>query len=381
MTVFKEHLNKKFIENIVPPQKGRDYYYDLAERGLLLDVTSSGSKVFYLYKKSNGRPVRVRLGDSRDINIYEARKLANEKRALLNSGTNPNIEKKKFRQEATLGELCKEYMERYAKRNKRTWAQDEQLIHLFLTKWQYVKISEITKIQVQKLHEQISDEHGKYQANRLLSCLKTIYNRAIEWGWHGTNPAVGIKKNREIKRDRFLQKSELRQFFDALQKEPNINARNLILLALFTGQRKSNVMAIRWDEIDFDTGIWRIPQTKNGDPLNVALVDEAKEILYKTPHISEWVFPAKSKTGHIVEIGKVWRNLLKRADIQDLRFHDLRRTFASYQAILGSSLPIIGSSLGHKSSVSTQIYARLSTDPVHDSAQRAVSYIKELADK
>lgn len=115
--------------------------------------------------------------------------------------------------------------------------------------------------------------------------------------------------------------------------------------------------------------------TKKGESLTCPLTDKAIELLkqMKETAISDWVFPSKtSATGHFVEPKKAWKNLLKRAGIEDLRIHDLRRTLGSYQAINGSSLQIIGRSLGHKTIQATQIYARLINEPIRNSTNGAI---------
>ncbi len=122
---------------------------------------------------------------------------------------------------------------------------------------------------------------------------------------------------------------------------------------------------MRWEQVSFERATWRIPDTKNGDPLTVPLVPEAVEILNaRGPQATGWVFPAESKVGHMTPPKKRWRALLQRAEIDDLRVHDLRRSLGSWQAITGASLTIIGKSLGHKSVEATKIYAHLDVDPV-----------------
>jgi integrase len=146
------------------------------------------------------------------------------------------------------------------------------------------------------------------------------------------------------------------------------------MLSLLTGGRKSNVLAMRWDEISFGRAEWRIPETKNGDPLTVALSMQAIEILNdrRAKTNSEWVFPSDgSASGHLADPKKAWQRILARAEIKDLRIHDLRRSLGSWQASTGASGYVIGKSLGHKSQQATQIYARLNLDPVRESVERA----------
>src|SRR5206468_2344003 len=149
--------------------------------------------------------------------------------------------------------------------------------------------------------------------------------RAIEWGYAGSNPTAGIRPFREEKRDRFIQAEELPKFFEALRDDSSTDFQHFVLLALLTGARRTNVMAMRWEEISFDRATWRIPTTKNGDPVMVPLVDEALTLLRaRSPQPQGFVFPALSRSGHISPPKKRWQALVARAGVSDLRIHDLR---------------------------------------------------------
>ena len=154
-------------------------------------------------------------------------------------------------------------MERYSKLHKKTWKYDERDIPRFLGQWFHRKLSSITKQEIQTLHEKIRVENGLYQANRLLARIHVLYNKAIEWGWEGINPAQGVKKFKEKSRDRFLHPDELPRFFEALAEEQNDTIRDYVYVSLFTGARKSNVLEMRWKEINFERREWAVPETKN----------------------------------------------------------------------------------------------------------------------
>jgi integrase len=138
---------------------------------------------------------------------------------------------------------------------------------------------------------------------------------------------------------------------------------------------------MRWEDIDFSINEWRIPDTKNGEPVRIPLIGEALEILSDRSWLKDssipWVFPGHGKSGCLVSPQKAWKKILDRAGLKNLRIHDLRRTLASYQAIAGTSLLIIGKSLGHKSPQSTAIYARLSNDPVRASMESALDFYRK----
>ena len=374
----KFNFIKKKLEALPIPEKGYKTYSDTTEKGLKIYVTSKGTKTFFVRKMVNNRDERIIIGDFPTLSIENARSKAQAIKLQIIDNINPNEEKSKIRKEITLGELFNQFMERYSKKLKKSWQYDEREIPKFLGMWFNRRISDITKMQIQKLHEDIGEKNGLYQANRTLERLKSMYNRAIEWGWDGINPCNGIKKNKEEKRDRFIHPEEFQRFFEALYNEPSEVARNYILMSLFTGARKANVLAMRWDEIDFILGIWRIPDTKNGEPVNLPLVNAAIELLNCIERKNEWVFPSPIlKNNHLQDPKKAWKRILTEAGISNLRIHDIRRTLGSYQAIMGTSLNIIGKSLGHKSQASTQIYARLTTDPVRKSMEDATNKMLE----
>ncbi|MDF3048259.1 MAG: site-specific integrase [Candidatus Midichloriaceae bacterium] len=375
------NFTKGSISSLPVPEKGRSYYKDTKEKGLSLYITSTGLVTFFIRKRVHGKDERIILGNFPEMSVENARKNALKAKALVAEGENPNEEKKRVKLEITFAEMFNQFMERYSKPFKRSWKYDEREVNKFLSHWFLRKASQISKQEIQRLHEQICTQNGLYQANRILERIKAIYNKSIEWGWEGINPANGIKKFKEKSRDRFLQADELPKFFRSLAAEENAIARDYVLLSLLTGARKGNVLSMRWNEISFENKTWRIPETKNGDSLTIPLMGEAMEILKNRRNEnkassfkdSEFVFPGIGKDGHLADPKKAWRRILKRAGIKDARIHDLRRTLGSWQAATGATTAIIGKSLGHKSQQATAIYERLNIDPIRGSMEKATS--------
>jgi integrase len=334
-----------------------------------------------VYRKINGKPERITLGRYPDLSIEQARHKAMEINVAIAQGRNPNDKRRLEQAEITLGNLFHEYMERYAKLHKKTWKIDEARFKSHLAPWDNKRLSQVTKADIQKLHADMGRNH-KVEANRLLALVSIMFNKAIEFGlWDKLNPVSGIKKFREKSRDRFLQSEELPRFFTALAEEPNETIRDYILMAILTGARRSNLLAMKWEEISWERFEWRIPTTKNEDPQTVTLSEEAVAILKrrKTAASNQYVFPGSGQTGHLVEPKKGWLRILNDAGIENLRIHDLRRTLGSWQAKTGASLTIIGKSLNHKSLQATAIYARLDLDPVRESVEKATDAILTAA--
>jgi len=373
----------KRLRDLPTPEKGRAYVYDARMPGLCLCVSAAGSKILYFYKWAAGRPLRIRLGKLGELSIDAARKAAAGFTAELARGKDLAEERRARRQSPTFQDLFDHWIA-HAKERKKTWPEDERMYKKFIKgAWATRRLSSIKQRDVQAMHSQVGNSSGKYQANRVLGMVKAMFNRAWEIGWKGENPADRITKFREEDRDRFLQPEELRTFFQALAEEPNQTARDCILMLLWTGARRGDVQAMRWDAVNLDLGYWRIPSTKSGEPVVVPLVEPALRILNNRLAASDdspWVFPAHSKSGHIMEPKSVWKRVLERAGLRDLRLHDLRRTLGSWQALGGASLPVIAKSLGHKQVRTTEVYARLQLDPVRASMERATQAMYEAGD-
>ncbi|HOY71400.1 MAG TPA: site-specific integrase [Methylotenera sp.] len=375
------NFTKAFIENIAPPSTGRAEYHDSKVPGLRLRVTQNGIKTFCVFKRvKGGNAQRLTLGRYPSLSIEQARKMAAEKLLEIASGVNPAEIKRAQKAVITFDDLFKTYFTRHAKLRKKTADEDEQRYQQYLADTiGRTKIDVINKQSISALHNTITVNGHPAVANRVLALISTVFGRGVEWGIVNVNPCIGIRRNRELSRDRFLQNDELPRFIEALNLETNITARDFFWISMFTGARRSNVLSMKWSEVNLDEGVWRIPETKNGTPQNVPLtVDAIKRLHERKKHANkdaEYVFPGEGATGHLVEPFKAWKRILSRAGLKDLRIHDLRRTLGSWQAKTGASLSIIGKSLNHKSTQTTAIYARLDMDPVRQSVELATRAI------
>jgi len=379
----REEVNftKANLEHLVPPDTGRRYVYDEKEAGLLVQITSNGRKTFQLYKKHQGRPIRVTIGTYPDLTVEQARKRAREIKVELAHGGNPNDTLKQQREEMTFAGLFDVYLERHAKPRKRTWKEDVVYFNKHLVDLGRKRLSKIVKSDVAAIHARIGKDRPTH-ANRVLALVSSIIGRGIEYGlYEKSNPCTGIRRFPEKTRDRFLSGDELARFFKALEQEPNTTARDFFLVALLTGARRANVLSMRWGDLDLKGQTWRIQMTKNGTPQTVPLVGPVLEILQdrRKNTSSFFVFPGRGVTGHLVEPKKAWARICAAAGIKGARIHDLRRTMGSWQAKTGASLPIIGKSLNHQCASTTSIYARLDIDPVRSAMETAAEAMLEAA--
>lgn len=378
----KMNFTKTVIAAISPAGKIA-YYYDAKQAGLMLMVSPAGAKTYYLQRRIAGQFERIKLGKFETMTVEQARTAAAKLNGAIAAGANPAEAKRVARAEPTFGDVLTRFLQE-KRSNKgrplgeRTKSEYQRIATRYLGALLSRRMSEVRSEVAKAVHRKIASDADSNKARALLS---TVFNFAADEGIADLpNPASGISLRHVESRDRWLQHDELPQFFAALESSP---LRDFFLLALLTGARRSNLQAMRWQDVDLDSAVWHIPLTKNGTPQNVILAPEAvtilRERLETRTHGETFVFPGDGKTGHLVEPKTAWAGLLKRAGIENLRIHDLRRTLGSWQARQGASLVIIGKSLNHKTQQATAIYARLDLDPVRQSVNNATAAMLKAA--
>ncbi|MBU2763453.1 tyrosine-type recombinase/integrase [Acidithiobacillus caldus] len=381
----KINFTKTALLALEPLPGKRRRVYDEKQKGLVVYVSPSGSKVFYCLKKVDGKVEEIRIGDVATVTIETARAQAAKIINDIAAGANPAEQRRRKRAEMTFAQLFAEWVKEARARGKRSVANDERNYRLHLEGLAKRKLSEIQRQHVRALHQKIGKDSGIYAANRVLALVRAVFNFGIkELDLSLSNPAAGIKMHREESRDRRLHADELPKFFEALAEEENVDIRDYVLLSLLTGGRRSNVLSMRWDEISLERGTWRIPSSKAkaGEAIEVPLSTAAQEILRSRASangMQGFVFPGPGRAGHLVEPRKGWERILKRAGIEDLRLHDLRRSLASFQIDAGVSLAVIGKGLGHQSQATTAVYARLAQEPVRDAMEKGAAAILAAA--
>jgi integrase len=384
----KLNFTKRALEDLqVPRGADRLIVFDSHTAGLGFVVFASGVRSFFHRRRVRGVAERTTLGRFADLTIEQARGEASRLNAEISewkrSGYQGESPFEKRPEAATFSELVERYIERHVQRHashpERAVQEVRWAVDKHLASWKNAKLSEIARADVVQVHEKIGKKH-KTAANRLVQLVRRLYSWSASPDvslYRGENPARHIKLFHESRRTRFLKPAEMPLLFTALRKEPNAALRDYVTLALWTGARRGDLLSMRWQDLSLDDNRWEIPHPKNRSPYVVPLTPEAVKILkdrWKRSTGSEWVFPSKyGQTGHITDFKRGWKALLKRASLadKDLRQHDLRRTLGSYQAAGGTSLGIIGKSLGHKSLAATAIYAQLDLDPVRESVLSA----------
>jgi integrase len=213
----------------------------------------------------------------------------------------------------------------------------------------------------------------------MLALLSSAFNLAVRWGWRADNPAKGIERFHEDRRERFLSGEELNRLVDALNDHPNRRSANAVRLLLLTGARRGEVLGATWDHFDLGAGLWTKPSahTKQKRAHRVPLSAPALALLVAmraetdaTGHRSPYLFPGDAPGKPLGDIKNFWKSVCMRAGVEGVRLHDMRHQYASMLASAGLSLPIIGRLLGHTQAATTARYAHLFDDPLRAATER-----------
>ena len=185
-----------------------------------------------------------------------------------------------------------------------------------------------------------------------------------------------VSKFKLRKRERYLSAAELSRLGDVLSEAERIRTEQpsvitAVRLLLLTGCRLSEILSLRWTQVDFDYACLRLADSKTGAK-EVHLNAPALEILAKFERVdaNPYVIAGAKPGAHLVNLRRPWLRLRKRADLNDVRIHDLRHSFASVAVGLGEGLPIVGKLLGHTQYRTTQRYAHISVDPAKAATER-----------
>ena len=343
-------------------------YHDTEARGLTLRVTPNGVKTWTVMYRHRGKLRRLTLGDADAIPLADARDRARDAVRDASKGADPATEKKQAKQAKTIGDLAAEYIERHAKRKKRSWREDNRILRAeVLPEWKNRAIKDIKRRDVRLLVEGIADRGAPIMANRTAALLSKVFRFALDDELIEASPAVKISRpGAEQKRDRVLSDAELRALWavwDGLSPEMAASFR----LRLLTAQRGGEVAAMRWKDVDIESGWWTVPATaaKNKLAHRVPLSASALAIVKAL-----WATAAKDAV-YVLAGARGKRQQSEAAatfGVLDFRGHDLRRTAASLMTGGGISRLVVGKILNHVEKDITAVYDRHGYDAEKQSA-------------
>ena len=364
------------------PESGQIEYWDGKTPGFGLRVSQGGKKAWVLLYRHQGRLRRLTLGTYPILGVADARDMAKARLAEVQQGNDPATTKRDRRESDTFAALSDRYLTEYARMNKRASSvhEDEKMLRReLLPVWGARKAGDITRRDVIALVDGIAARGAAIAANRTLALASKIFNFAVAKEVVEMSPAYRVPKpGREHARTRTLRDEEVSAVWQALEDEPRDIAA-LFKVLLLTGQRRGEVVGMRWDELDLDAGWWELPaaRSKNGRLHRIPLVGQAYSILREMEERrgdSVFVFPGRYGRGVIVNFAKPLARIIKRAELTAFSVHDLRRTCATGMAKAGVSPAIISKVLNHltantgASRITEVHYAKYSYDAEKEAA-------------
>ncbi len=403
MSCDRINFTRKTLESLPIPTQGRSIVYDAGGResvaGLVLQITSAGTRSFQVYKKAGGKPTRVTLGRYPDLTIEQARKAAKQAIAKLAMGTNPNVEKRIEKIKAvTLREAIEQYI--LARGLKVTTIDDlHRAFHQVIPDWQDKPLNRITPAMVEKRHRDHA-ARSMARANLAMRYLRAVFNFAMaKYKDDGGDPLIAhnpVKIISELKawhrvdrRRTYIQPHQLKPWFEAVQALPGADWKDYFQLVLLTGLRREEALGLRWADVDFVGGIITVRDTKNHRdhalplppyPLHLLRLRHARRAQRPPERQSAFVFADAS--GKRISNPRFAKDAIIKASGVSFCTHDLRRTFATLAESLDIPAYALKRLLNHTDNQDvTSGYLVITLDRLREPMARISRAILEAAER
>ncbi len=375
------------------PRAKRYWSWDVQVPGLGVRVYPSGRKTFALQARIRGTVRILTLGTFPERSVDEARREASKLKLAIRDGRDPRAERNTRRAAPTVAELVQRYLlAADSAKSPRTKAEDRRYAEKFLLpKLGARTVESVSRADLVRLRDGLRSTPT--QANRALAFVSSLFSAAERWEMRvpGTNPARGIEKFPEQSRDRTLTDAELARIGRALREleaenDPQNGASRLagvraIQLLLLTGSRRSEILKARWEWIDWETRELVLPRlaTKARREHRKPLSPETLSVLERIGIRDEgWIFPSpRDPSKPQGEMRKVWATVCKRAGLEGVRLHDLRRSLASVAAESGVPVPHLMQLMGWTQLRTAEVYVRRRREQTHEHMERIGAVLGE----
>ncbi len=360
-------LTERRIRDAKPGPKTR-IEWDATLKGFGLRITPNGAAAYVLSYRFRGRKRQATIGRPGEMTLKEARRRGGEMLADVRDGTDPLRERDQARQAPTVADGLDRFFNEYAPRRMadgrlapRTVqdyrAQAKRTVRPALGA---IKVADVTRADIERAIARCAPVQG----NRTLAFIARLFSLFEEWEWRGqnNNPARRIEKAREEPRDRVFAPSEIEALGAALAGIDNPFVTGALRFLLMTGWRTGEALALRWDDVNFETGAVVLPTTKTGRSVRT-LGAMAREVIADVPRIAHNPFVFAGEGDRALSYATLRRRFLlacRDAGIEDVRLHDIRRSVATSAAAHGVSVFMLRDLLGHKTVAMANRYARQS---------------------
>jgi integrase len=370
-------LTSSFVRQTSCPLGQRKVdYFDSKQRGFLIEIRCSGRKTYYQrYCDERARERQYKIGRADVLTTEKARRIGRSILAKALLGENPQLRRQELRAIPNLNDFVAEKYLPFIKTYKRSWCTDETVlrIHILPTLGR-MALDEITAEHIISLVAQMRQEgYAAGTSNRVVMILRYLYNLAAKWKVPGvaSNPTSGVELGQEAQRNRFLSRDEAQRLVHAITVDENQTAANAILLLMLTGARRNEITQAKWEHVLWNERKLLVPLSKSGKPRWISLCTSAMSLLGSIPRLdgNQYIFPSPITGRPSPSLWFPWRRIRARAELEDVRLHDLRHSFASFLVNEGVSLYVVQALLGHANARTTQRYAHLASDTLTDATE------------
>lgn len=408
-----QRITKRTIDAL-QSNGGEFTVWDDTVRGFGVRVRPTGSKSYVVvYRAGTGRGAPVRRYTIAAVGKITPERARTRAKAILGAvanGYDPANQKTAERGTPTVAELADRFMADHVRPKRKAGTAEfyqDILNRIVRPAVGTAKSDKLTRLQVGRLHSSLADT--PFQANRMLAVVGSMYAFAGRVGIvpEGSNPARGIDRFKETRRERFLTSEELERLGSAIREaetvgipwtvdESKLTAKHVpkckrftiiapsaaaaLRLLLFTGCRLREILHLRWEHVDIERGCLFLPDSKSGRK-TVILNAPALALLNALDRIGPYVVPGDDPEQPRHDLKRPWEAVTKHAGLAGVRLHDLRHTYASFGAAGGLGLPILGRLLGHAQASTTARYAHLDNDPLRRASEAIAGRIAAALDR
>lgn len=313
---------------------------------------SRRGKVYWMDYRVNGKRYRESTGTTlrREAEyIYACRKKE------AKEGKIPEIKKIKA---YTLVQLGEDYLN-WAK-PQRCASNKKDYLRYMIQEFGDLDLRDLSTLAVEKFQSKHLKTHAPATTNRLLSCLKHMIAKAVDWDMATEETLKNVRKVKKLKENnkrlRYLNIEEIPILLECCTS----HLKPIVTVALHTGMRRGEILNLQWHQVDLRHGFILLDKTKNGERREIPIDETLRTMFNKMPHSIESIYVFTDRDGNPYKrIKTSFGTALKKAEIHNFRFHDIRHTFASHLVMQGVDLTSVKELLGHKSITTTMRYAHL----------------------
>ena len=371
----------------LPKGKPRTTTWLGIEHGFGIRHYASGRNVYIVQTRMAGRLRTVTIGPASVITKHQATIVARRVIAYAQVGLDPAADRKRIRGAPRFDDFLKEYWSRWSPHWKISTYETNlgYRRHYLDAAFPDVFVDELNEAHVTRWFAELNNRTGPGAANRTLSMLNHMLNKAESWGYRleNTNPCRSIRPNRRGKCERFLTIAEIGRLGEVLAQESASGdkvrpiAAAAVSLLLLTGCRLGEVLGLRWKDVRGNC--LHLEDSKTG-PKTVWLGDDARAVIDSLPRRQNiaWLFWNPRQRKPMRDLYHYWYPIRDQAGLSGVRLHDLRHTFASHAAMNKETLPMIGRLLGHRNPRSTSRYAHLDDEHLLDAAEQIGAAVERM---